>query len=121
MYYFLEIYFIYKAILVLLESVFSLYTCEYTSSVQNLQKNTSEEETEATDASTYNLTRPSDIKQHQNCVTLWNKMSTNKEVIKTVKCQGVDRIHLHFDYIVLNPIHSFFSAFYSKCFLFLCL
>uniref|UniRef100_A0A671P6R3 Coiled-coil domain containing 169 n=1 Tax=Sinocyclocheilus anshuiensis TaxID=1608454 RepID=A0A671P6R3_9TELE len=36
------------------------------------------------DASTCVLTRSSDIKQYQNCVTLWNKMSTNEEVIMTV-------------------------------------
>ncbi len=96
----------------LLESVFSLLYgrgCYYTSSVQNFpQKNTSEEETETTDASTYNLTRSSDIKQHQNCVMLWNKMSTNEEVIMTVKLWGVDRLHLRFDYIILNPIHGLF-------------
>ncbi len=53
-------------------------------------KNTSEEETEPTDASTCHLTRSSDIKQHQNCVTLWNKNVTNEEVIMTVKLWGVD-------------------------------
>ncbi len=62
-------------------------------------KNTSEEEKETTDASTCNLTRSSDImKQHQNCVKLWNKMLTNEEVIMTVKRWGVDRLHLRFDY-----------------------
>ncbi len=63
------------------------------------KKNTSEEETETTDASTCNLTRTPDIKQHQNCVTLWNKMSTNEEVIMTVKLWGVDQPHLCFDYL----------------------
>ncbi len=62
------------------------------------QKNTSEEETEPTDASTCNQTRSSDIKQHQNGLTLWNKMSTNEEVIMTVKLWGVDRLHPRFDY-----------------------
>ncbi len=62
----------------------------------------------------HNLTRSSDIKQHQNCVTLWNKMSTNEEVIMTVKLWGVDRLHLCFDYIILNPIHSLSFSFLFK-------
>ncbi len=37
----------------------------------------------------------------------------------TVKLWGVDRLHLHFVYIILNPIHSLFSAFCSKYCLFL--
>ncbi len=104
----------------LLESVFSLLYgrgCWYTSSVQNFQKNTSEEETETTDASTCNLTWLSDIKQHQNHVTLWNKMSTNEEVM-TVKLWGVDRLHLHFDYhSEYNSV--FFQLFFFKMYLFL--
>ncbi len=66
--------------------------------ISKKKKNTSEEETEPTDASTCNLTRSFDIKQHQNCVTLWNKMLTSEEVIMTVKLWGVDRLHLCFDY-----------------------
>ncbi len=73
------------------------------------QKNTSEEEKETTDTSTCNLTRSSDIKQHQSCVTLWNKMSTNEEVIMTVKLWGVDRLH-YVLIIILNPIHSLFFS-----------
>ncbi len=58
-------------------------------------KNTSDEETKTTDVSTCNRTRSSDIKQHQNCVRLWNKMSTNEEVIMTVKLWDVDqRVYL---------------------------
>jgi len=86
------------------------YTSEF-------QKNTSEEETETTDACTCDLTRSSDIKQHQNCVMLWNKMSTNEEVIKTVKLWGVDRLSLHFDYHSVS--NSVFSGFGSKCCLFI--
>ncbi len=76
-------------------------------------KNTNEEETETTDNSTCNLTHSSDIKQYLNCVTLWNKILTNEEVIMIVKLWGVTRLHLHFDH------HSesnsvFFSAFCSK-------
>ncbi len=58
----------------------------------------SEEETKTTDASTLNLTLSSDVKQHKNCVTLWNKMLTNEEVIMTVKLWGVDQLHLRLDY-----------------------
>ena len=36
------------------------------------------------------VTRSSDMKQHQ--------MSTDKEVMITVKLWGVDQLHLHFDY-----------------------
>ncbi len=53
-------------------------------------------------------TQSSDIKPHQNCIMLWNKMLTNEEVIMTVKLWGVDR---RFNYIILNPMHSLFSAF----------
>ncbi len=67
----------------------------YKYSVQNFQK-TSEE------------TRSSDIKQHQNCVTLWNKMLTHEEVIMIVKLWGVDRHHLRSDY------HSEFNS-WSFC------
>ncbi len=38
------------------------------------------------------LTRSSYIKQHQNCVKLWNKMLTNEEVIMTVKLWDADRL-----------------------------
>ncbi len=44
-------------------------------------------------------------------------MSTNEEVIMTVKLWGVDRLHLRFDYHS-KSIHSLFSAFCSKCGLF---
>ncbi len=67
-----------------------------------IKQNTSEEETETTDASMCNLTRSSDIKQHQNCVRLWNKMSTNEEVIMTVKLQGADRLHTFDSYSESN-------------------
>ncbi len=50
------------------------------------------------DTSTHNLTQSSDIKQHQNCVTLWNKMLTNEDVIMIAKLWGADWLHLHFDY-----------------------
>ncbi len=58
------------------------------------KKNTSEEETITADASIGS----SDIKQHQNCVTLWNEMSTNEEVIMTVKLWGLYQLHLRFDF-----------------------
>ncbi len=61
-------------------------------------KNTNEEETETTDNSTCNLTHSSDIKQYLNCVTLWNKILTNEEVIMIVKFGVVTRLHLHFDH-----------------------
>ncbi len=41
-------------------------------------------------------------------------MSTNEEVTMTVKLWGVDRLHLRFDYIILNPIHSLFFSFLFK-------
>ncbi len=50
-------------------------------------------------------------------VTLWNKMSTNEEVIMNVKHWGVDRLHLHL-IISLNPIHSlFFSLLFKMLFI----
>ncbi len=55
--------------------------------------NTSEEETETTDASTCNLTPSSDIK----LCNVMNKISPMK-VITTVKLCGVDRLHLRIDY-----------------------
>ncbi len=98
----------------LLESKFSLLygrRCLYTSSVQNFQRNTSEEEKETTDTSTCNLTRSSDIKQHQNCVTLWNKTSTHEEVIMTVKLWDVGR---RFDYGLLFFRFTVFFSFLFK-------
>ncbi len=72
----------------------------------------SEEETKTTDASTLNLTLSSDVKQHKNCVTLWNKMLTNEEVIMTVKLWGVDRqVETYVLIIILNPIHILFQLF----------
>ncbi len=40
-------------------------------------------------------------------------MSTHEEVIMTVKLWGVNRLYVLI--IILNPVHSLFSAFCSKC------
>ncbi len=99
----------------LLESLFSLLYVRgalvhiiCTELKQNIYIN-NEEETKTKDAFTCNLTRSSDIKQHQNCETLWNKISANEEVIMTVKHWGVDRLHLRFDYHSESNSLSFFS------------
>ncbi len=76
-------------------------------------KNTNEEETETTDNSTCNLTHSSDIKQYLNCVTLWNKILTNEEVIMIVSF-GVLLDSIYILIIILNPIHSLFFSFLFK-------
>ncbi len=79
----------------------------------------SEEETKTTDASMLNLTLSSDVKQHQNCVTLWNKMLTNEEVIMTVKLWGVDRLHLCLDYYSEPNSYSFLAFLFKMLFIYL--
>ncbi len=82
-------------------------------------KNTNEEETETTDNSTCNLTHSSDIKQYLNCVTLWNKILTNEEVIMIVKLWGCYSTPFTFWSSFWIQFIVFFSAFCSKWFLFM--
>ncbi len=74
--------------------------CKYTSSVQNFQKQNKWRRNQ-------NNRFFHVLKQYQNCVMLWNKMLTTQEVIMAVKLWGVDHVLI----IILNPIHSLFSAF----------
>ncbi len=57
---------------------------------------------------------PSDVVYvvHQNCVTLWNKLSTNEDVIVTVILWGVDRL-------ILNPFFQLFVQNFVYFFIFL--
>ncbi len=54
------------------------------------------------------------LKQHQNCATLWNKMSTNEEVIMTVKLWGCLSTPFTFWLSFWIQFIVFFSAICSK-------